>query len=163
MLSTRADSNAIRAGITSALGHGFAGRVIGPDHPDYDTARRVWNAMADRRPGLIVRCTSTDDVVAAVNAAREFGLRPAVRGGGHNVAGRGTNDGGLVIDLSGMRDVTVREDALLVDVAGGARLADLDAATGPLAWSSRPASCPRQASAASPSVVASAGCRAGLG
>jgi FAD/FMN-containing dehydrogenase len=122
----------VRAGIIAALGPGFAGQVTGPDHPDYDAARRVWNAMADRRPGLIVRCTSAADVVAAVNAARGSGLRPAVRGGGHNVAGLGTSDGGMVIDLSGMRGVTVREDAMLVDVAGGARLADLDAATGPL-------------------------------
>ena len=131
-LSAPAVTNEVRAAISTALGQGFAGQVIGLDHPDYDTTRRVWNAMADRRPGLIVRCTRTADVVAAVNAAREFGLRPVVRGGGHNVAGRGTSDGGLDIDLSGMRDVMVRKDALLVDVAGGARLADLDAATGPL-------------------------------
>ena len=131
-LSVSAVTSEVRAGITAVLGSGFAGQVTGPGDPGYDAARPIWNAMADRRPGLIVTCTSTADVVAAVSAAREFGLRPAVRGGGHNVAGRGTSDGGLVIDLSGMRSVTVRYDELLVDVAGGARLADLDAATGPL-------------------------------
>ena len=131
-LSAPGMTSEVRARIIAALGPGFAGRVTSPGDPDYDAARQVWNAMAGRRPGLIVRCASTADVVTAVNAARRFGLRPAVRGGGHNVAGRGTSDGGLVIDLSGMRGVTVREDALLVDVAGGARLADLDAATGPL-------------------------------
>jgi FAD/FMN-containing dehydrogenase len=116
----------------STLDSTFKGDIIGPDHHEYEEARQVWNAMVDRRPSLILRCTSTDDVVAAVNYARENGLHPAVRCGGHNVAGRGMSDGGLTIDLSGLREVTVDADAGLVHAGGGCRLGDVDAATGQL-------------------------------
>jgi FAD/FMN-containing dehydrogenase len=66
----------------------FAGTLIGPADREYDSARRVWNGMVDRRPALIARCANRDDVVSAVRFAREHGLALAVRGGGHNVAGR---------------------------------------------------------------------------
>ena len=99
-------------------GH-FKGDIIGPDHADYEHARLVWNAMIDRRPGLILRCTSTQDVVAAVNAARAHGLPPSVRCGGHNVAGKAMSDGGLTIDLSGLREVTVDAERKLVHAGGG--------------------------------------------
>ncbi len=66
----------------------FKGDIIGPDHASYGDARLVWNAMIDRHPGLILRCTCTEEVVAAVNVARTNRLLPAVRGGGHNVAGK---------------------------------------------------------------------------
>ncbi len=74
--------------IAEQLAGQFKGDIIGPDHAEYEDARQVWNAMIDRRPGLILRCTSTADVVAAVNVAREHGLYPSVRCGGHNVAGK---------------------------------------------------------------------------
>src|SRR5207244_2934759 len=80
------------------------------------------NAMVDRRPGLILRCTSTEDVVAAVNVAREYGLPPSVRCGGHNVAGKAMSDGGLTIDLSGLREATVDPERKLVHAARGGRL-----------------------------------------
>jgi hypothetical protein len=83
------------------------GPVLQPGDPGYDDARAIWNAMIDKRPGLIVRCAGTADVVLAVNFARENGLPLAVRGGGHNIAGSALCDDGMVIDLSGMRDVHV--------------------------------------------------------
>src|SRR4029077_8149544 len=109
----------------------FKGDIVGPDHPEYEEKRRLWNAMVDRRPGLILRCTSTQDVVAAVNAVREHGLAPAVRCGGHNVAGKAMADGGLTIDLSGLRDVTVDPEGKLVHAGGGCRLAEVDPSTPP--------------------------------
>jgi FAD/FMN-containing dehydrogenase len=121
----------LRLRIAEDLSGSFKGDIIGPDHAEYEQARQLWNAMADRRPGLILRCTSTQDVVAAVGVAREHGLAPAVRCGGHNVAGKGMSDGGLTIDLSGLREVTVDPERKLVHVGGGCRLGDVDAATAP--------------------------------
>jgi FAD/FMN-containing dehydrogenase len=102
------------------------GPVLLSGDPGYDDARAVWNAMIDRRPGLIARCRGTADVVAAVNFARDNGLPLAVRGGGHNIAGSAVCADGLVIDLSGMRDVHVDPRARLAWVSGGALLADVD-------------------------------------
>jgi FAD/FMN-containing dehydrogenase len=120
----------LRARIASDLSGRFHGTIIGPDHPEYPAARVVWNAMVDKHPGLILRCTSTADVVAAVTVARDHGLHPSVRCGGHNVAGKALSDGGLTIDLSGLREVTVDPDRHLARVGGGCRLGDVDAATG---------------------------------
>ena len=77
----------------------FEERLIGPEDPDYDEARKVYNAMIDKRPSLIARCADADEVARAVSFAREHGLPLAVRGGGHNGAGLGTCDDGVVIDL----------------------------------------------------------------
>jgi FAD/FMN-containing dehydrogenase len=118
----------LRARITQQLDGQFKGDIIGPDHAEYESARQLWNAMIDRRPGLILRCTSTADVVAAVNVAREHSLYPSVRCGGHNVAGKGMSEGGLTLDLSGLREVTVDPENKLVHVGGGCRLGDVDAA-----------------------------------
>ena len=118
----------LRARIADQLAGRFKGDIIGPDHPQYDAARQVWNSMIDRSPGLILRCTSTADVVAAVNVARDNGLYPSVRCGGHNVAGKAMSDGGLTLDLSGLREVTVDAPNKLVSVGGGGRLGDVDAA-----------------------------------
>ena len=97
----------IRQKVTEFLRDQFAGQIIEPGSAGYERARTVWNAMVDKRPGLILTCTSTADVVAAVKAANEFGLAPSVRCGGHNVAGKAISDGGLTIDLAGLRQVTV--------------------------------------------------------
>ncbi len=83
------------------------GTLLEPSDDDYDAVRVVWNGMIDRRPRLIVRCHDVADVIAAVNFARTHGLLVAVRGGGHNVAGYATCDGGMMIDLSLMRSVRV--------------------------------------------------------
>lgn len=105
---------------------GFRGEVITPEHPAYEQARRVYNGMIDKRPALIARCRGVADVVAAVKHARATGLAIAVRGGGHSVAGHGTCDGGIVIDLSAMRGVHVDPTDRTAWVQGGATLADVD-------------------------------------
>jgi FAD/FMN-containing dehydrogenase len=105
---------------------GFAGQLVAPGDPDYDRARRVYNGAIDRRPALVARCRGTADVVAAIHYGREQGLPIAIRGGGHSVAGHGTCDGGIVVDLSGMRGVRVDPAAQTVRVQGGATLGDVD-------------------------------------
>jgi FAD/FMN-containing dehydrogenase len=104
----------------------FKGPLVGPDDLEYDQARVVWNAMADRRPALIARCEGVEDVVAAVRFAREQELVVAVRGGGHSVAGFSTCDGGMVIDVSGMRGLTVDPRRRIAHAGGGAHLSQLD-------------------------------------
>ena len=81
--------------------------MIGRGHPDYDEARKLYNAMIDKRPYLIVRCIDSADVIAAVNFGREHKLPIAIRGGGHNGPGLGSVNDGLVIDLSEMKGVRV--------------------------------------------------------
>ena len=105
---------------------GFRGDVIVPDHHDYDDARAVWNGTVDRRPRLIARCSGTADVAAAVRFARDRDLEIAVRGGGHNVAGTAVCDGGIVIDLSAMRAVSVDPVERTALVQGGALWGDVD-------------------------------------
>ena len=86
---------------------GFAGSVLVQGDTAFDDARRLWNAMIDRRPTVIARCRGTADVMQAVRFARAEGLPVAIRGGGHNVAGHAACDSGLMIDLSEMRAVHV--------------------------------------------------------
>ncbi|MGZ5151273.1 MAG: FAD-binding oxidoreductase, partial [Burkholderiales bacterium] len=105
------------------------GKLIQPGEADYDAARKVYNAMIDRHPRMIVRCVDVADVMSAVTFARDQKLLLAVRGGGHNGGGLGICDDGLVIDLSGMRDVRVDPSACTVRVAGGATWGDVDHAT----------------------------------
>ena len=89
------------------LRSGVGGTVVGPADPGYDDARRVWNGMIERQPVAVIRAASVADIAPTIAAARELGLPLAVRGGGHNVAGNGTVDGGLVLDLGGLTAVTV--------------------------------------------------------
>lgn len=107
----------------------FEGTVIQPGDADFDQARRVWNGMIDKTPALIARCASVDDVKAAVEFARAYELSVAVRGGGHSVAGHGTCDDGLVIDLSCMRAIQVDPDERLAVVQPGLNWGGLDRAT----------------------------------
>ncbi|MFD3525650.1 FAD-binding oxidoreductase [Streptomyces sp. NPDC058653] len=104
---------------------------LDPDDPDYDAARRVWNGTHDRRPARIARCHETADVTAALRFARSAGLEVSVRGGGHNVAGTALAEGAVMIDLSGMRRVTVDPRRRIAYADGGCLLADLDTATAP--------------------------------
>jgi FAD/FMN-containing dehydrogenase len=106
----------------------FEGEIITPDSPNYDEARAVWNGIIDRRPGAIARCTGTADVVAAVAVARRHRLEVAVRGGGHQVAGSGVCDDGVVIDLSPMSQVHVDPERRVAHVGAGARWRDVDRA-----------------------------------
>jgi FAD/FMN-containing dehydrogenase len=108
----------------------FQGRLIGRDDGDYEQARAVYNAMIDRRPALIARCADVDSVSRAVSFARERGLPLAVRGGGHNGAGLGTCDDGVVIDLSLLKDIDVDPRARTVRVGGGCTWGEVDSATG---------------------------------
>jgi hypothetical protein len=94
-----------------ALRQRLRGQLLAPGDAGYDDARRVWNAMIDRRPALIARCTGADDVIVAVTFAREQGLPLSVRGGGHNVAGLAVCDDGLMIDLAPMKGIRIDPDA----------------------------------------------------
>ncbi|WP_405959205.1 FAD-binding oxidoreductase [Streptomyces sp. NBC_00868] len=105
------------------------GAVVTPDDDDYDEARKVYNAMIDKRPTVVVRCVNAGDVMAAVDFARENELDLAVRGGGHSVPGFGTCDGGVVADLSGMRGVRVDPVRRTARAEGGATWGDFNAAT----------------------------------
>ena len=97
-----------------------SGQVLLPSEPGYDEARTVWNAMIDRRPAVIVRCVSAQDVIHAVRTAREQKLVLAVRGGGHNIAGNAVCDGGLMIDLTPMKAVRVDAERRIGRVEPGA-------------------------------------------
>jgi FAD/FMN-containing dehydrogenase len=108
---------------------GFSGRLVFPEDSDYDEIRAIWNAMIDRKPAVIARCSRTQDVIECVNLAREHGLLTSVRGAGHNIAGKAVCDDGLMIDLSLMNQVQVDEDARVASAGPGATLADFDAET----------------------------------
>ncbi|GEO04209.1 oxidoreductase [Adhaeribacter aerolatus] len=105
------------------------GKLIEPQDADYETCRKVYNGMIDKHPTMIARCLDEADVIAAVNFARENDMLVAVRGGGHNGAGLGMCDGGLVIDLSLMKGSHVDPAAGTVQVQGGCTLGDVDHAT----------------------------------
>jgi FAD/FMN-containing dehydrogenase len=116
---------------TNALADKLTGSVIVPGDEAYDDARKVWNGMIDRRPALIARCQTEQDVVASVNFARDHDLLVAVRGGAHNVAGNATCDDGIVIDLSRMKQVDVDPLARTARAQPGCTWADFDQATHP--------------------------------
>jgi FAD/FMN-containing dehydrogenase len=117
--------------IDSTLREAVRGDVITPADPGYDEARAVRNAMIDRRPAVVVRCTDAADVIAAVRYAADNGLDVAIRGGAHSVPGFGTCDDGVVIDLSRMRNVRVDARATTASVGGGATWGDFNHATYP--------------------------------
>ena len=107
----------------------FRGQVIGPDHAEYEEARKLYNGMIDKRPRLIARCADVADVIAAVNFGRDNKIRIAIRGGGHNGPGFASVDDGLVIDLSRMKSVHVDPAAGTVRVEPGCTSGDVDHAT----------------------------------
>ena len=107
----------------------FKGTVLSADDSAYELARKVWNAMIDRRPALVARCTGTVDVVQAVSFARQHGLLNSVRGGGHNIAGLAVCDGGLMIDMSLLRGVWVDPQGRTCRAQAGCTLGDVDRET----------------------------------
>ena len=119
----------VQAGKIGELKAGIKGEILLPSDGAYEDARKIWNAMIDKRPAVIARCATTSDVVRGVNFARDNGLLLAVRGGGHNIAGNAMCDDGLVIDFSKMKAARVDPAERRVTIEGGATLADLDAAT----------------------------------
>jgi FAD/FMN-containing dehydrogenase len=108
---------------------GFRGAVLTADDPGYEELRKIWNAMIDRRPGLIVRCSGTVDVVQAVRFAREHNLLVSVRGGGHNIAGLAVCEGGVMIDMSLLRGVWVDPVRRIARAQAGCTLGDIDRET----------------------------------
>ncbi len=102
------------------------GNALLPEDPSYDATRQIWNAMIDRRPGMIVRCLGVSDVMHSVNLARDHNLLLAVRGGGHNIAGNAVCDGGLMIDLSLLKSVRIDPEKRRAYVEPGACLGDFD-------------------------------------
>jgi FAD/FMN-containing dehydrogenase len=126
---TDLDRPALRPGALGTLRRRFRGALLRPGEEGYAEARRVWNGAVDRRPALIARCAGADDVQAAVRFAREHELRIAVRGGGHSVLGYGVCDGGVMIDLSPLKAVSVDPAARTARAAGGLTWAELDLAT----------------------------------
>jgi FAD/FMN-containing dehydrogenase len=108
----------------------FKGRLVRPEDDGYDEARKVYNGMIDRRPALIAYAEDADDVAAAVTFARTSGMLLAIRGGGHNGAGLGTVDDGIVIDLSRLKAIDVDPDQRTVRVGGGCTWGEVDRATG---------------------------------
>lgn len=115
--------------VYSSLHWRFKGDLLRPGESGYEDARAIWNGMVARVPGLIARCADVSDVQNAVRAASEAGILTAVRCGGHSLAGFSTCDGGMVIDLSRMRQVTVDPEARRAKIAGGCLLGSIDTAT----------------------------------
>ena len=115
--------------IYSSLRQRFKGDLLRPGSSEYEAARGIWNGMFDRTPGLIARCADVSDVQIAVRAASGAGLLTAVRCGGHSLAGFSTCDGGMVLDLSRMREVSVDSESHRAKFAGGCLLGSVDTAT----------------------------------
>jgi FAD/FMN-containing dehydrogenase len=105
----------------------FTGELLQPGHPEYDKCRKIWNGMIDRHPALIARCKNSDDVIAAVNLARDHNLIISVKAGGHNISGNAVCDDGIMVDLSFMNSVEVDPVQKIAYVQTGATWADFDA------------------------------------
>jgi FAD/FMN-containing dehydrogenase len=117
--------------LIDSLQERFQGEIIRPSDDGYDEARTIWNAMIDKYPALIVRSTSSDDVIEAVNFARDNDLLLSVRGSGHNVSGMAVSDGGLMIDLSLMKDIQVDPEGGVASAQPGVVFGEMDKATQP--------------------------------
>ena len=126
-------SSALTSSLSTATIAAFRARLHGqlltPDDPGYDDARRVWNAMVDKRPALIARCADADDIAAAVRFAREQDLAMSIRGGGHNVAGLAVTDGGLMIDCAPMKRIAIDPQTRTARAEPGVLWGEFDAAT----------------------------------
>jgi len=128
-LSTKSAKNDIDQNKLEEFISDFRGNVLLPETHGYEQARKIWNGMFDKRPAVIARCIGTSDVIKAVKFAGDNDLEISVKGGGHNSAGTAVCDGGLMVDLSPMRRVTVNPDKKTARVDGGCLLGDVDAET----------------------------------
>jgi len=136
MTDVRVSTNAgnetvLRVNDLNEFGSRFRGPLLRIGDAGYDKARTIWNALIDHKPGLIVCCTGAQDVIEAVQFARDHDLLVSVRGGGHNIAGKAVCDGGLMIDLSPMKSIQVDPTLRTVRAESGVIGAELDAATQP--------------------------------
>jgi FAD/FMN-containing dehydrogenase len=122
-------STTLDPGLFAGLNGEISGSVLGPEDPGYEAARAVHNGLVDRRPAVIVRCRTTNDVVAALAFARRTRLEVSVRGGGHNVAGRAVTDGGVMIDLAEMKAIAVDPGRATATAEGGVLWGELNDAT----------------------------------
>ena len=128
-LDVSGNQTGLSASDLDSLQSAISGRLLPPDHSGYDQARIVWNAMVDQRPGLIVQCSDTDDVVAAVKFARAHDLLVSIRSGGHNIAGKSVADASFCIDLSQMKVIDVNTVNNSVKCQPGLNLGELDQGT----------------------------------
>src|SRR5574340_1028210 len=122
----RGEEVTLKGETAEAFAGALRGQLLTPESQGYEAARTIWNAMIDRRPGLIARCAGAADVRQAVRFAREHALLVAVRGGGHNIAGNAVCDGGLMIDLSPMKSVRVDPLSRTARVEPGVTLGEFD-------------------------------------
>jgi FAD/FMN-containing dehydrogenase len=120
---------AVLSAAVDKLRQAFDGTVLAAGDAGFDQARSVWNARFDRRPDLIARCRTAGDVEQAVQVARDVGLPIAVKGGGHSYAGKSVGNGGLLVDLSLMKEIRIDVQARTVDVGAGVTCGELDQAT----------------------------------
>jgi FAD/FMN-containing dehydrogenase len=125
MADTTNEVTKLDPALLKAFREAFSGWLIQPGDADYDAARRVWNGEIDRHPALIARCTSAADVALALHFAAAQQLPVAVRGGGHSSAGHGTCDDGLVIDLSGLKEIELDSGKRTVRAGAGLRWGEL--------------------------------------
>lgn len=133
LLNRKGERISLPEGALDALSSRLRGELLRPADEAYESARKIWNGMIDRKPAMIVRCKGVADVMAAVDFVRENNLLLSIRAGGHNVSGASIAEGGTVIDVSGMRSVHVFPEERIARVEGGARLGDLDHETAPFA------------------------------
>jgi hypothetical protein len=126
--------NGVDQQVPWALASRLQGELLLPGDDEYATARTVWNGAIDRYPALIVRCRTVDDVMTAVTFAREHHMVLSVRSGGHSFAGFGTNDGGMVIDLSRMKAITIDPVRRTARLEPGLTWAEVAQAASPVDW-----------------------------
>jgi FAD binding domain-containing protein len=157
VLQTEAPGRPLDGRDVRALRERLTGQVLAPGDDGYEQARVLWNGAIDRRPGAIARCEGTDDVLAAVRWARAADALVAVRGGGHNVAGTASCDGGLVLDLSAMKGIQVDPGGRSVWAQPGLLWASWTRPPRRTAWPRPAGSSPTPASPGSRSAAGSAG------
>ena len=129
IITTDGDQRVLSGTVVDKFASGLRGDLVGGTHPEYDSVRKVWNGLVDKRPALIARCTDADDVIASVRFAREHDLLVSIRGGGHSAAGRAVCEKGLMIDLSPMKGIQIDAKGRTARAEPGLRLGEFDGKT----------------------------------